>query len=124
MYGPNFTGTGAWIKAYVVRPSLVTKPGIPGAREVDDPQLQVRHGCNRCGEHICHRLPVRGDSLALRHGDDRDVGVEGADAVRVDQLLLGLVTRLTRQREVERPPVTERPGGETCRRGTAPARPR
>ena len=52
------------------------------------------------------------DRLALGHGDDRDVGVEGADAVGVDELLLRVVPGLTGQREVERPPVTELAGGE------------
>ena len=37
------------------------------------------------------------DGLAVGHGDDREVGVDRADAVRVDQLLLRVVTGLPGQ---------------------------
>ena len=48
------------------------------------------------------------DRLTLRHGHDGDVGVVGAHAVGVDELLLGVVAGLAGQREVQRPAVAER----------------
>ena len=117
-------GTGAWIRAYVVRPSSVTKPGSPVLARSTTRSCTSGTAATAAAKTPATAALVRLDRLALRHGDDCDVGVERADPVRVDQLLLRVVTRLAGQREVQRPPVAERRRRRAGRRGTAPARAR
>ncbi len=85
----------------------MTKPGSPVLAKSTTRSVTSGTAATAVGEDLGDGGLVLLDRLALRHGDDRDVGVEGADAVRVDQLLLCVVARLTGQREVERPPVAE-----------------
>src|SRR5205085_5088775 len=55
-----------------------------------------------------------GDGLAVRHRDHGDVRVEGAGAVALDQLVLGALARLSRQREVQGQPVAQLAGGDAA----------
>ena len=85
---------------------------IPGAGEVDDPKLQVWNGRRGGREDPADRLAVRRDRLTRGDCDHGDVGVVGADAVGLDQLLLRPIARLTWQGEVKRPTVAQRTGRE------------
>ena len=90
-------------------PVIGHEAGIARAGEVDDPQLSASGtAATAVREDAGDGLLGLLDGLALRHGDDGDVGVDGADAVGVDELLLGVVAGLAGQREVQRPPVAER----------------
>ena len=84
---------------------LVTRGGVVGHQ---DP------GNGRGGrlEDAVDRVDAARDGLAVRHRHHHDVRVERAHPVALDELVLGVVARLSRQREVEGQPVAELAGSD------------
>ncbi len=98
-------------------PVVGDEPVVARALEVHDPQRQVRLGrLGGCrlggGEDLVDGIQVVLDGLAFGHGHDRDISVEAAGSVVVDQLLLCGVAGLTGKREVERQPVADLASGD------------